>query len=65
MDALEATTRALSGLVAGNLSVWVLWPLMGWEPTVATSVAVTLWFFALSWVLTYANRKLFRWLEGR
>lgn len=58
MDAIEATTNAVVGLVAS----WVItyW-LTGF--TAAQSAAFTALFFGISFLRSYAIRKVFRWLS--
>ena len=59
MDAIEALTNAIVGLVVS----WVAtWGILGYRP--AEAVAVTLMFFGLSFVRAWVLRRLFRRLHA-
>lgn len=59
-DTAEAIANATLGLILSVIAVQVLWPLFGWQATGAQSLAVTAIFWALSFVRSYALRRLFR-----
>ncbi len=61
MDALEALTHALTGIIVSVVFVLA----KGWEAGVVAAVVASGEFFALSLVRSYAVRKGFRWWEGR
>lgn len=58
MDAIEAAANALVGLIISWAATFFL---LGY--TAAGSLAVTMMFFTLSFVRSYALRRLFRWLS--
>ena len=60
MDALEAMTNAILGLLVSWLAVWIVWPLMGWPVSVTGAGGVSAFFFVLSFARAWAIREAFR-----
>lgn len=59
LSAYEAGANAVVGLLVSALAVQLIFPLLGWPVTPAKSGGVAVFFFTLSFVRSYALRRLF------
>lgn len=62
-DLIEALTNAGVGLLVSWVATFSLLPLWGLHPDAASSAGITAMFFGLSFVRSWALRKLFRSLQ--
>ena len=59
LSAYEALTNAAAGLLLSAVAVRLLFPLLGWPVTAPQAVGVSAFFFVLSFVRSYAIRRIF------
>ena len=60
IDALEALTNAIVGLLASWLVTYTLLPLWGLTPSASASLGITAMYFAISAARSFAIRRIFR-----
>lgn len=60
MDAAEALTNAIAGLVVSWLAVVTLFPLFGWTVSAGGAAGVSALFFGISTARNYVVRRVFR-----
>ena len=59
MSALEAATNVSVGLVVSVIANHLVFPLFGFHPSLAQNIAITVIYTAISFVRSYALRRLF------
>ena len=65
LDTIESLCGAALGLLAGTLANYYVLPVWGFTPTASASAQMALVFFAISFVLRFCVRRVFRGLECR
>lgn len=63
--AIEAGASTLVGFFVSILSGYFIYPLFGWEATVVDVTGLTAIFTAISYVRSYAVRRLFVWFKAK
>lgn len=65
MSALEAATNVSVGLIVSVIANHLIFPLFGFNPSIAQNIAITIIYTAISLVRSYALRRFFNWSQHK
>jgi hypothetical protein len=62
MSAVEAAANAAIGLLVSWTATYLLFPIWGFAPSPSVAAEITLTFFLLSFLRSWALREVFKWM---
>lgn len=63
MSALEAAINVVVGLIVSIIANHLIFPLFGFNPSIAQNVAITIIYTVISLARSYALRRFFNWSQ--